>query len=213
VGATAEREYSQTVSRLAVAVVAAVVGVSLVATAAAAERFKRHAVPGQGLSLAVPATWVAVDASLPDAAIERLRRDNPKLAPYLGQLTGPNSAAKFLALDPAVRDGFATNVNVVVAPIPSVPFDVYRTAIVREIQGIVGSTKVDHRPVTIDGVRGVRISYPFRITVGRTYTVSTLQYAFPRPGNSVVVTYTTLPRSKARYASTFARSAASIRFS
>jgi hypothetical protein len=201
------------VSRLSIALVAVVVGASLVATAGAADRYKRHAVPGQGVSLSVPASWVAVSASLPDAAIDRLRRDNPKLAPYLGQLTGPNSAAKFLALDPAVRNGFATNVNVVVAPIPEVSFDVFRAAIVREIQGIVGSVKVDHRPVTIAGVRGVRISYPFRITVGRTYTVATLQYAFPRPGKSVVVTYTTLPRSKARYSSTFSRSAASIRFS
>jgi hypothetical protein len=213
VGAAPGGEYSQIVSRLSVGVVAVVAAASLVATAGAAERFKRHAVPGQGLSLAVPAAWVAVDASLPDAAIERLRRDNPKLAPYLGQLSGPSSAAKFLALDPAVRNGFATNVNVVVAPIPTVPFEVYRDAIVREIQGIVGSAKVDHRPITIGGQRGVRLSYPFRITVGRAYTVATLQYAFPRPGDSVVVTYTTLPSSKARYAPTFARSAASIRFS
>jgi hypothetical protein len=212
VGAATGADYSQTVSRSWIAVIAVVVGVSLVASAGAADRYKRHAVPGQGVSLSVPASWVAVSASLPDAAIERLRRDNPKLAPYLGQLTGPNSAAKFLALDPAVRNGFATNVNVVVAPIPSVPFDVYRAAIVREIQRIVGTARVDHRPVTVDGVRGVRISYPFRITVGRTFTVSTLQYAFPRPGTSVVVTYTTVPGSKARYASTFARSAASIRF-
>jgi hypothetical protein len=201
------------VSRLSAALVTVVVGVTLVATAGAADRYKRHAVSGQGVSLSVPASWVAVSASLPAAAIDRLRRENPKLAPYLGQLTGPNSAAKFLALDPAVRNGFATNVNVVVAPIPTVSFDVFRAAIVREIQGIVGSAKVDHRPVTVAGVRGVRISYPFRITVGRTYTVATLQYAFPRPGKSVVVTYTTLPASKARYAPTFARSAASIRFS
>jgi hypothetical protein len=205
VGAPRGREYSQIVKRLAVALVAVAATTLLVATAGAADRYKRHAVPGQGLSLAVPASWVAVSASLPDAAIEKLRRENPKLAPYLGQLSGPNSAAKFLALDPAVQNGFATNVNVVVAPIPSVSFDVFRAAIVREIQGIVGSARVNHRPVTIGGVRGVRLSYPFRITVGRTYTVATLQYAFPRPGKSVLVTYTTLPRSKARYASTFAR--------
>lgn len=198
--------------RTLIAVLAAVVAASLVGTALAAERFKRHPVRGQGVSLAVPATWVAVDAALPAAALAKLRRENPNLAPYLGQLSGPNSAAKFLALDPAVQGGFATNVNVVVAPIPSVTFDAYRTAIVAEIQSIVGSAKVEHRPVTIRGVRGVRISYSFRITVGRTYTVATLQYAFPRAGKSVVVTYTTLPRLKSRYAPTFARSAASIQF-
>jgi hypothetical protein len=207
------RDYSQVMRRVVLALVAGVVVASLVGTAAAAERYKRHTVRGQGVSLAVPASWVAVDAQLPAAEIARLRRNNPKLAPYLGQLSGPNSAAKFLALDPAVQGGFATNANVVVAPIPSVTFDMYRSAIVREIQSIVGSAEVDHRPVTIAGVRGVRLSYPFRITVGRTYTVATLQYAFPRPAASVVVTYTTLPRLKSRYAPTFARSAASIRFS
>jgi hypothetical protein len=201
------------VRRPLLALLALLVAASVVGSAAAAERFKRHTVPNQGLSLAVPASWVAVDASLPASAIDRLSRQNPKLAPYLGQLSGPGSAAKFLALDPAVRNGFATNVNVVVAPIPSVPFEVFRSAIVREIRSLVGSAKIDERVVTIDGVRGVRLSYPFRITVGRTYTVSTLQYAFPRAGKSIVVTYTTLPSVKTRYAPTFARSAASIRFS
>ena len=206
------RDYSPTMRSVLLALAAGVVAASLVTTASAAERYKRHSVPGQSLSLAVPASWVAVNATLPDAAIERLRRENPRLAPYLGQLSGPGSAAKFLALDPAVENGFATNVNVVVAPIPSVTFDVFRVAIVNEIRTLVGSAKVDHRAVRINGARGVRIAYPFRITVGRTYTVSTLQYAFPRPGKSVVVTYTTLPRLKSRYAPTFARSAATIRF-
>jgi hypothetical protein len=206
------RNYSQSVRRIVLALLLGALAASIVATAGAADRFKRHTVRGQGVSLAVPASWVAVDAALPAAAVERLRRENPKLAPYLAQLSGPSSPAKFLALDPAVQNGFATNVNVVVAPIPSVPFDVYRAALVQEIRSIVGSAKIDHRRVTIAGARGLRLSYPLRITVGRTYTVSTLQYAFPRPGKNVVVTYTTLPRLKSRYAPTFARSAASIRF-
>lgn len=164
------------------------------------------------MSLSVPASWVAVDTTLSRTTIRRLGRENPKLAPYLEQLTGPNSAAKFLALDPGVQGGFATNVNVVVARIPTVTFDQFRTAIVNEIASLVGSAKIDQRLVTIDGVRGVRLSYPFRITVGQTYTVATLQYVFQRAGKSVVVTYTTLPRLKSRYAPTFGRSAASIRF-
>lgn len=207
------RKYSASMRRVLVALLLGALALSLVATAGAAERFERHAVPGQGMSLAVPASWVAVSASLPPAAIARLGRDNPKLAPYLGQLTGPSSAAKFLALDPAVRGGFATNVNVVVTRIPgSVTFDQYRGVIVREVGSIVGSAGIDTRDVTVSGTRAVRLSYPFRITVGRTYTVATLQYAFLRPGKSVVVTYTTLPRLKSRYAATFARSASSIRF-
>ena len=58
-----------------------------------------------------------------------------------------------------------------VARIPSVTFDQFRAAIVNEIASLVGLAKIDQRLVTIDGVRGVRLSYPFRITVGQTYSV------------------------------------------
>jgi len=199
--------------RVLVVLVALVVGAaSIVGSATGAERFKRHAVRGQGLSLAVPASWVAVDASFPRSTIDRIARQNPQLAAYIGQLSGPSSPAKFLALDPIVRGGFATNVNVVVAPTPTLSFAQFRRALVAEIQTVVGSVPIDDRAVTIGGVRGVRLSYRLTLRVGRTYTVQTLQYAFPRPGRSVVVTYTTLPAQKSRYATTFARSAASIRF-
>jgi hypothetical protein len=196
--------------RILVGLAVTVVAASLVATAGAAERFERHTIRGEGMSLAVPASWVAVDATLPAAALERLRRENPRLSPYLVPRSG--SRAKFLALDPSVKGGFATNVNVVVSAIPSVTFDVYRAAILSEIRSLLGSAKVSHRTVKIGGVRGVRLSYRFRVTFGRTYTVSAIQYGLLRPGKNVVVTYTTLPRLAARYAPTFARSAASIRF-
>ena len=204
--------YSASMRRSLVALGVGTIALALIGSAAGAERFKRHAIPGQRLSVAAPASWVAVDATLSRATIARLSRENPKLVPYLGQLSGSNPPAKFVALDPAVQDGFATNVNVIVAPIPTVTFDQFRTAIVNEIASLAGLGRIDQRTVTIDGVRGVRLSYPFRITVGRSYTVATLQYAFQRPGTSVVLTYTTLPRLKSRYAPTFARSAASIRF-
>lgn len=196
---------------LSVALVAVVAAASLVATAGAAEPFQRHTIRGQGMSLAVPASWVAVDATLRAAALEKLRRENPRLAPYLVERSG-GSRAKFLALDPAVKGGFATNVNVVISAVPSVTFDEYRAAILSEIGSLVGSAKVNHRTVKIGGVRGVRLSYRFRVTFGRTYTVSALQYGLLLPGKNVVVTYTTLPRFASTYAPTFARSAASIRF-
>ncbi len=190
----------------------AVAAGALVAQAVGAERFKRHVIRGQGMSLAVPASWKAIDGSLPASALRELERQNPKLAPYIRQLSGPNSAAKFLALDPALLRGFATNVNVVAAPIPSVTFAQYRAALLGEIRSIAGSAPIDARVVTVGGQRALRLSYRLSITVGTTQTVQTLQYAFQRPGRSVVVTYTTLPSLKTRYARTFTRSAASIRF-
>lgn len=196
----------------AAALVAALAAVSLVGQAVGAERFKRHAVRGQGVSLAIPAAWRAIDASLPESTLRDLERRNPKLAPYIRQLSGPNSAAKFLAFDPTLRSGFATNVNVVAVAIPSVSFAQYRTALVAEIRSIAGSTPKSS-VVTIGGQQALRLDYRLRLTVSTPITVQTLQYAFHRPGRSVVVTYTTLPALKSRYAVTFARSAASIRFS
>jgi hypothetical protein len=198
------------VAVLALAVVVA--ATALVASAAGAGGYQRHAVRGQGVSLETPASWIAVDANLPPATIERMKLDNPKLAPYLGQLSGPTSAAKFLAIDPALAGGFATNVNVVVVATPVLQFDQYRKLLAAEIKSVVGSAPVDNRAVTINGARAVRLSYRLKVRVGRTFTVQTLQYAFPRSGRSVVVTYTTTPRFSSRYAATFARSAGSIRF-
>ncbi len=198
--------------RIAVtALVVAVAAASLVGQAVGAERFKRHAVPGQGVSLAIPAAWKAIDASLPASALRELERQNPKLAPYIKQLAGPNSAAKFLAFDPALRGGFATNVNIVAVAIPNVTFAQYRQALVAEIRSISGSTP-KNTVVTVGGKRALRLDYRLRLTLGGSLTVQTLQYAFQRPGRSVVVTYTTTPSLKSRYAGTFARSAASIRF-
>ena len=200
--------------RIVAVTLAVVVGAaSLTGSAVGAERFKRHALRGQGVSLAIPVSWVAVDASLPRSTIEQLSRENPKLAPYIGQLLGPGSPAKFVALDAALRGGFATNVNVVVAPTPTLTFAQYRRVLVAEIRSVVGSAPIDDRAVTVGGARAVRLSYRLTLRLGRKYRVQTLQYAFPRPGRSVVVTYTTLPGQASRYAATFARSAASIRFS
>jgi hypothetical protein len=198
---------------VAVAIVVAALAASLVAQAVAAERFTRHDVRGQGVSLAVPSAWKAIDATLPIATLRKFERQNPKLAPYIRQLSGPGSPAKFLAFDPALHSGFATNVNVVVVPVPDVTYAQYRAALVGEIRSIVGSEPVAARTVKIGGVRALRLGYRLRITAGTAVTVQTLQYAFQRPGRSVVVTYTTLPSLAGRYARTFARSAASIRFS
>lgn len=211
-GQVTEGQYSQDMRAAVVVLVVALAATSVAGQAVGAERFKRHAVRGQGVSLAIPAAWKAIDASLSEPALRKLERENPKLAPYIRQLSGPNSAAKFLAFDPTLRSGFATNVNVVAVAIPSVSFEQYRTALVAEIRSIAGSTPKSS-VVTIGGQRALRLDYRLRLTVSAPLTVQTLQYAFQRTGRSVVVTYTTLPSLKSRYATTFARSAASIRFS
>lgn len=198
--------------RIRIALVALVLAVVGAAPVLGAVPFERHAVSGEGVSLEVPASWISVGSSLPRSVLDQLARENPKLAPSIAQLSQPNSPMKFLALDPAVRKGFATNVNVVVTPVRSgMSFSLYRAALLAELRSVV-TTPIAERAVTVNGARAVRVSYRLRLSLGRKRTVQTLQYAFLRGRRSVVVTYTTLPAFAAAYQRTFARSARSIRF-
>ena len=197
--------------RLALVLVLA--ALALAASATAATGLRRHPVSGQGLSLSVPAKWVVVDSRLPASFVDRIARENPGLAPFVTALKSPTSPTKFIALDPQIQLGFATNVNVVATPLPTgVSFEVYRAALKRELQSIVHGP-IAQDVVRINGARAVRVRYRLQIKIGKTVTVQTLQYGFPRAGRSVVVTYSTLPQLASRYERTFAASAASIRFS
>ena len=196
-----------------VAVVLVLLATGIVGSALGAEKYRRYVVRGEGISLAVPASWVATAGGVSPAVLDRLARENPKLAPFVRGLGGPNSPMKFIALDPKVRNGFATNVNVVVVPVRTgITFAQYRQALVAELRSVVGSEPIEQSVATIDGVRAARLRYRLRLTFGKSITTRTLQYAFLTPGRSVVVTYTTLPRFSSTYAETFGRSAASIRF-
>jgi hypothetical protein len=206
------REYSQTMLRIALLLAALVVGAATVVSAPGAESFRRHAVPGHGISLSVPASWVASKRGLSPAVVEQMARENPKLAPFIRGLGGSSSPMKFIALNPKVQNGFATNVNVVVVPVqPGITFEQYRQALVAELRAIV-TGNIQQSVATIGGAQALRVSYRLRLSLGRAVTVQTLQYAFLRPGRSVVVTYTTLPGLASSYAATFRKSAASIRF-
>jgi hypothetical protein len=142
---------------IALSVLAALV--TLAGPAIGAERFQRHVVRGHDVSLAVPASWVAVDSRVPPAVIARFSRDNPKLAPFLQQLSLGSSPMKFLALDPVVRSDFATNVNVVVAPLPSgLTFASYQRGLTAEVRAI-GARGLQKRAVTIHGARALRLQY------------------------------------------------------
>jgi hypothetical protein len=202
--------------RRALLLVTVSVAAVLAGTATGAKPFHRHVVGGQGVSVATPPSWIAVDrrAVLSGDIVEKLSRQNPRLAPFIRPLAQPSSPLEFIAFDPAVRGGFATNVNVVVVPLAGAPtFAAYRQALLAELRVLVPSGKVEQSVVTVHGAQALRVRYRFRLTVGTPFTVQALQYAFPRNGRSVVVTYTTLPRQASGYAATFRSSAASIRFS
>jgi hypothetical protein len=205
------------VRRLAVLTVV-VAGLTLLAgtVANAGERLVRHSVPGEGVSLTVPASWVALDYRdvLSEQVLAELSRENPQLAPLFVALR--SGSVRFLAADPNVRQSFATNVNVVISRAPAgLDFDGYRRTIVTQLERLPSVA----RPIRTSLVRlptgkAVRVAYGLKLTArGRSFTTATLQYGFLHRGRSIVVTYTTLPALARSYDVTFAASAQSIRLS
>lgn len=197
---------------------AVIAGLALVAGTAAnaGERLVRHSVPGEGVSLSVPASWVALDYRdvLSEQVLAELSRENPKLAPLFVALR--SGSVRFLAADPHVRQSFATNVNVVISRAPAgLDFDAYRGAIVNHLEqlpSVAGPIRTS--VVTLSTGKAVRMRYGLKLTArGRTFTTATLQYGFLHRGRSIVVTYTTLPTLAGSYDATFAASARSIRLS
>lgn len=168
-----------------------------------------------GFSLGVPKSWTAIsrDELRETGAIERFSKDNPAVAPTLDGVLRSGSPMKFIALDPAAKQGFVTNVNVVVQDVPD---DM-------ELSDLARSSAADLR--TLGVVRGLRtsmvslpagdavkITYRMQLRYGTaTRSVATLQYALIAGGNSYVVTYSTLPDLEQEYASAFTDSAQSLR--
>ncbi len=106
--------------RLTVALALAVVVAVVAGVSAEAAETKRHVVRGQGISLVLPSLVAGARRPRRTDARPRSsasRRDNPELAPYLRQLEQPSSPLKFFGFDPVIRNGFATNVNVIVVSI------------------------------------------------------------------------------------------------
>jgi hypothetical protein len=189
---------------------------ALASPAAGADRLKRHAIAGERVSFGVPSSWVALSGReiRSGAILDQLARENPRLAPFIRSFTQSGSAVKFVALDPALKGGFATNVNVVSFATPAgLTFEQYPQALLAELQRLTRGAKILEAPVRIGGSRGIRLSYRFRLNAaGRAFTAQTLQYGFLRGGKSIVFTYTTTPRHAAAYARRFQASASSIRF-
>ena len=176
-----------------------------------------YTVPGYRIRVALPSSWKVVDAEhvLTSTRLQALEQENPELGGALSTMSRPGSPVKFFAFDPVTRRRFATNVNVVVAPIGSkITFDTYTTGLAGAIRGLSLASQLKTTRVTLPGGPALRLSYRLHVTVrGKSLEVATLQYGFLRGGTQgVVFTYTTLPQLQSRYAALFSASASSISF-
>jgi hypothetical protein len=176
---------------------------------------RTYQVPAAQLVFSLPDSWKPVNARsvLTDKNLGALIRANPSYASLLAQLAQPTSPMKFFALDPYVRQGFATNANVTVAPLPHpMTQEAYLRALVAAYAGFEIRNQ-NFALVRLPGGTAVRATFqlPFN-TASEKKWVSTRQYSFMHGTAAVTVTYTTLPAFERQYRPSFLASARSIRF-
>ena len=174
-----------------------------------------YEVASQGFSIGVPPDWrvVSVDEALPEEERERLARENPDLAPMLDALDDESQPIKLFAFDPDVRDGFATNVNVIAVDLPGeVGLDEFVSANKADVERFPGlSGDVESARMELPAGAAERLDYRLRITSGGAeQEVATRQFLVAGDGTGYVVTFSTLPRHSERYAPAFERIARSL---
>jgi hypothetical protein len=178
----------------------------------------RHGVPGTGFSISFPSHWRSIDYRhvATTGLLDRLVRENPSMASLLQALRSPNSGVKLFAFDPKIASGFATNLNLVVERVPAGTTPArYAAAASLQLSSLPNVIRpIRRRAVLLPAGHSERLQYGIRFTLaGRRVVTSTTQYVLVGGTTAYIVTYTTLPRLLARYASLFAATARSIRVS
>lgn len=175
----------------------------------AADGFAAYEVESGGFTLSVPEEWktAKIDEILNEGGLDKIRQEDPELAQQVEPFAQPGSPVKFVALDPDVQGGFATNVNVYVEEVPDgVTRDQYFEASLQKLTDAFGAPEQER--VSLPGGEAVRVSYEQEIASGRK--VAIVQYILFEEGTGYVLTYSTLPERSAEYADTFETSAESF---
>jgi hypothetical protein len=201
----------------------ALLAVLLVAAAAAgsalaASAFTRHHVPGTAASVSLPGDWRTLTRSqVLNSALPAGVKQNPQLAPILRALRS-STVLRFFAFDPQIRNGFATNVNVLATSQPGLTFDQFARQLAYELDHDVGGlrplARPGHRRIQLPAGPALISTMRLRVNVqGAALVASIRQYGLLHGGRGYVFTFSTLQALAGRYAPVFERAARSIRFS
>jgi hypothetical protein len=175
----------------------------------ASGEWTRHDIRDTNASIAVPEEWKVLE-DFDEQTISDFTKENEKFAPYVEPLLR-NDVFKLFALDPDVQEAFATNLNVIAAPV-SLPL---RRWVEREnastrrvaVPGSVRSTIVQ----TPAG-KAARVSWLLDVqSGGEKKTVRSLQYLFREGNAGYILTFSTLPSQASKYEATFKKAAESFR--
>lgn len=185
-------------------------------TTAEAGDLELYELSSEGFAIGLPASWTAtsVEKIRDSGTLEEIQEENPNLAPYLDELRQPGSPMKLVALDPELREEFATNVNVIVEDLPEgTTAEQYEQANLANIEeGIEIEGEIAEERVALDSGEALRAEYTHSASLGgERRSFATVQFFVTGDERGYVITYTTVPSALADYEPEFDASARSFR--
>ena len=175
-------------------------------------------VSGAGFSIALPKAWQSLDAqdALKSASMQRFLKINPQLKPSIQALTQPNSPIKLLAVGPADRTGFATNLNVLVTKIPAgVPYREWSSAQVADLLKAPSIKGLTQEETELAPGRTLHVTYSATFNSaqagGGPFTALIDQYLVKAGSSLYVVTFTTTAALLKKLQRTFDRAVRTFR--
>lgn len=170
-----------------------------------------HTLEADGFKLALPPKWQRIEPGEVDSALDELRADNPEIAELIqSQLAGSlSSLVRFFAFDtesPTLAEEFATNVNVVVEPLPTdVEFDQYLEANLSQLRQLPGVTvALENGNLSLPGGRAALIKSVFTLnSPSGPRQIDVTQYLFLKDRRGFILSMTTTPGHAATYKSPF----------
>jgi hypothetical protein len=175
--------------------------------------FATYEVESAGFSIGVPEEWetASVEDVFSEESIEQAAKENPEFRPIFEALGRDESPVKFFAFDPAtdVESGFATNMNVIVEPLPAgVTQEQYFDANLDQIEQLFDPQDLTKKHLSLPAGEALYLAYEGEFSAR---TIATNQYVFFTDGGGYILTYTTVPDRANDYTDLFARSARSFR--
>lgn len=175
----------------------------------ASGEWTRHDIRDSNASVALPTEWKALE-DFDEQTLSDFTKENEKFAPYVEPLLR-NDVFKLFALDPDIEEAFATNLNVIVAPVdmPLRDWVARENASTRRV-AVPGSLRTSY--VTTPAGEAARVSWLLELNSGgEKKTIRSVQYMFQDAGGGYVLTFSTLPSLTTKYEPTFRKSAESFR--
>jgi hypothetical protein len=176
--------------------------------------FSVRVVEDQGFSIAFPRDWRSIDArAVLSGRLADFRKANPQVGAAAEGLARPNSPVKLMAVDPSGAADFATNVSVLVTPIPAgISFEDWAATQVTEIRKVATVKRFAHEETQLGPGRALHLTYraSFNRPTG-AFVALIDQYMVKRDDSLYILTYTTKPSSHSRERKVFADSARSFR--